>query len=85
MSLVNTQTFRVCIFSVRRRNATYGLFVVDPSRFSVRTWGIRACCCTQTADTFVQPCEDQFFLLTSIQTAISSDVKIILFKFELLL
>ena len=41
-----TQTFRVCIFSVRRRNATYGLFVVEPSRFSVRTWGIRACCCT---------------------------------------
>jgi len=45
-SSADTRTFRVCIFSVRRRNATYGLFVVEPSRFSVRTCGIRACCCT---------------------------------------
>ena len=38
-------TFLVCIFSVLRLNATYGLLVVEPSLFSVFTVIIRGCCC----------------------------------------
>lgn len=36
--------FRVCIFSVRRRNARYGLFGVMLPRFSVFTYSIKGCC-----------------------------------------